>query len=235
MTVTSRWNSVIYRLWAPVYDLLFDRLFFASARRRSLRALAVRSGERVLLPGVGTGADLPLLPHASVAIGVDFSPHMLAQAQRKLTACAATVLLVQGDAQRLPVADGAMDAAVLHLVLSVVPDGQACAAETARCLRTGGRAVVFDKFVAEGAAEPSRLRRLINLGAVRLGTDLNRRLSALLASSDLVMVDDRPALLGDVYRIVRLVRRRVRSAALVGDVDERVGALRRVLLVEEAT
>lgn len=208
MPVTSRWNSVIYRLWAPVYDLLFDRLFFAGARRRSIRALAVHSGERVLLPGVGTGADLPLLPARAVAIGIDFSPHMLAQAQRKLTDCAATVLLVQGDAQRLPVADGTIDAAVLHLVLSVVPDGQACATETARCLRTDGRAVVFDKFVAESAVRPSRLRRLINFGAVRLGTDLNRRLGELLTGADLVAVDDWPAFLGGVYRIVRLRRGR---------------------------
>jgi SAM-dependent methyltransferase len=164
MSVTDRANLAIYRQWAPVYDLIFDRLLFARARRQSMRTLAVRSGERVLLPGVGTGADLPLLPVHAVAIAVDLSPAMLAQAQRRLGDCAATVLLVQGDAQRLPVADGAADAAVPHLVLSVVPDGSACAAETARCLREGGRAVVFDKFVAEGAAGLSPLRRLLNRG-----------------------------------------------------------------------
>lgn len=207
MSVTNRWNLIAYRWWAPVYDLIFDRLLFARARRRSLRALAVRSGERVLLPGVGTGADLPLLPVHAVAIAVDLSPAMLAQAQRRLGDCAATVLLVQGDAQQLPVADGAADAAVLHLVLSVVPDGRACAAETARCLRAGGRAVVFDKFVADEAAGPSPLRRLFNRAALRLGTDLTRRLGDLLAGSGLAVVADAPAMLGGAYRIVRLVRK----------------------------
>jgi SAM-dependent methyltransferase len=156
-----------------------------------------------VLPGVGTGADLPLLPAGVRAIGIDRSPHMLVQAQRQAAAWRATVLLVQGDAMKLPVATGAADAAVLHLVLSVVPDGCACAQETARCLREGGRAVVFDKFLGETAA-PSLLRRLLNVGAVLLGTDLNRRLSSLLAGSGLTPVADQPALLGGAYRLVQL-------------------------------
>ena len=91
MSVTNRWNLVAYQWWAPVYDLIFDHLFFARARRRSLRALAVRAGERVLLPGVGTGADLPLLPMQAVAIAVDLSPAMLAQAEAARQAAASQV------------------------------------------------------------------------------------------------------------------------------------------------
>jgi hypothetical protein len=42
--------------------------------------LDAHAGQRVLLPGVGTGADLPLLPAGTCAIGVDLSPAMLARA-----------------------------------------------------------------------------------------------------------------------------------------------------------
>lgn len=204
MRVTNFWNQLIYRLWAPIYNQIFDRLAFAGARRRSIQALAVRPGECVVLPGVGTGADLPLLPAGVRAIGIDFSPHMLAQAQRQAATWQATVLLVQGDAMNLPLATGAADAAVLHLVLSVVPDGRACAQETARTLRAEGRAVVFDKFLSETTAAPSLLRRLLNVGAVLLGTDLNRRLSSLLAGSGLTPVSDQPAIFGGAYRLVQL-------------------------------
>lgn len=207
MRVTNRWNRIVYHLWAPVYDLIFDRLAFAQLRRQSMQALSLQPGERAVLPGVGTGADLPLLPAGVLAIAIDLSPHMLARAQQKLAASAAAVLLVQGDAAHLPVASDAVDAVVLHLVLSVVPDGRTCAGEVARCLRAGGRVAVFDKFLTATAAAPSPLRRLLNLGAVWLGTDLNRRLSDLLAGSDLVVVDDQPAAFGGAYRIVQLVKR----------------------------
>lgn len=95
----------------------------------------MRSVERVLLPGVGTDADLPLLPVHAMAIALELSPAILAQAQRRLGDLAEMVLLFQDDAKRLP-----------------VDDGRACAADTAYCLREGGRAVVFDKFVADDAA-----------------------------------------------------------------------------------
>lgn len=216
MRVTNRWNRIVYHLWAPVYDLVFDRLAFAQLRRQSMQALSLQPGERAVLPGVGTGTDLPLLPAGVLAIAIDLSPHMLAQAQQKLAASAAAVLLVQGDAAHLPVASDAIDAVVIHLVLSVVPDGQACVSEVARCLREGGRAVVFDKFLAETAVAPSPLRRLLNLGAVWLGTDLNRRLSDLLVGNDLVVVDDQPTAFGGAYRIVQLVKQRARHEARPG-------------------
>ena len=132
---------------------------------------------------------------------------MLALARRKLRACAAQVLLVQGDATRLPMANGAVDAATLHLVLSVAPDGRACVAEVQRALRPEGRAVVLDKFLGETQATPSFWRRLLNQGAVRVGTDINRRLGDLLAGSTFAVEEEQAACFGGVYRIIRLVRR----------------------------
>jgi phosphatidylethanolamine/phosphatidyl-N-methylethanolamine N-methyltransferase len=61
MKMSNRWNRIIYRLWAPVYDSTVNH-FFRPGRKWALEVLALQPGERVLLPGVGTGADLPLLP-----------------------------------------------------------------------------------------------------------------------------------------------------------------------------
>ena len=201
MRLTNRWNRFVYRLWSPIYDGLFDRFFAAPGRRRAMQLLALRPGERVLLVGVGTGADLPLLPAGVCAVGLDLSPDMLARAQAKLPLVGRDVTLVQGDAQALPPGMEGFDAAVLHLVLSVVPDGTACLQETLRALRPGGRAVIFDKFAPDGG----RLtlgRRLVNLVTTLAGTDITRRFGDMAAQSDCVKVHDEPSLLRGAYRVI---------------------------------
>ncbi|MFO0761315.1 MAG: methyltransferase domain-containing protein [Byssovorax sp.] len=204
MRVTNRYNRVIYRLWAPVYDRAADRLF-AIGRRRALELLNLQPGERVLLAGVGTGADLPLLPAGVSALGVDLSPAMLAQARARLPLAGREVALVEGDAQALPVEDASFDAAVLNLILSVVPDGAACLRESLRALRPGGRAVVFDKFVPDDR-RPSRGRRLLNLGSTLFGTDITRRFADLRAGAPCEVVRDEPSLLRGAYRVILLRR-----------------------------
>jgi phosphatidylethanolamine/phosphatidyl-N-methylethanolamine N-methyltransferase len=61
MKMSNRWNRFIYHLWAPVYDAALEGLF-RPGRARALASLALQPGERVLLVGVGTGADLAYLP-----------------------------------------------------------------------------------------------------------------------------------------------------------------------------
>ena len=73
MKMTDRWNRFIYRLWAPVFDAILAG-FFLPGRNQAMDGLALKSGERLLLVGVGTGADLPLLPEGVQAVGIDFSP-----------------------------------------------------------------------------------------------------------------------------------------------------------------
>ena len=139
MKLTNRWNLLIYRLWSPIYDGLVDHFFFSKGRQRAIEVLAAQKGERLLLVGVGTGADLPWLPQGITALGVDLSPAMLAKAKQKLPLQGRQVSLVIGDAGCLPTLEAAFDAAVLNLILSVVPDGAACLRETLRNLRPGGR------------------------------------------------------------------------------------------------
>jgi phosphatidylethanolamine/phosphatidyl-N-methylethanolamine N-methyltransferase len=201
MKLTNNWNKFIYRLWSPVYDPLFDRFFVRNARRRSMEVLDLHRGERVLLLGVGTGVDLMLLPEGVSALGIDLSPEMLAQARRKLPLPGREIELRVGDAQLQQVDPCSFDAAILHLVLSVVPDGAACFREAMRALRPGGRAVIFDKFQPE-KEELSIGRRTFNIFTMFIGTDITRRLSDLTAGTGPRRVHDEPALLGGEYRIV---------------------------------
>lgn len=199
MQPTNRSNLRVYRLWAPVYDALFGALA-ARGRRQACAALDVPRGGRVLLPGVGTGADLPLLPPGVTAVGVDLSPAMLARARRAAD-IGRTVVLIRADVQALPLRDGACDAALLSLIVSVAPDGQACLREAARAVRPGAPLVIFDKFLADEAA-PGVLRRMLNGVTRRLGTDINRRLRDILAGSGCSIVRDEPSILRGAYRVI---------------------------------
>jgi phosphatidylethanolamine/phosphatidyl-N-methylethanolamine N-methyltransferase len=204
MKMTNRWNRLIYRLWAPVYDASVSRLFLPG-RKRAMELLALRPGECVLLVGVGTGADLPLLPEGVQATGIDLSPDMLAKARRKLPLAGRTVSLIQGDAQALLVDEASFDTAILNLILSVVPDGHACLQSTLRALKPGARLVVFDKFQPDGQSL-TPLRRVMNFFSTLLGTDITRRFGTLAQDLPCRVVRDEASILGGVYRVILLER-----------------------------
>ncbi len=194
-------NQRVYDWWAPAYDLLFASLS-ARPRARAMALLALRPGERVLIPGVGTGLDLRLVPAGLAAIGLDFNPAMLAQAQRKVRD--GHTRLLHGDAQRLPFREASFDAVLFSLVLSVVPDAGETFRESWRVLRPGGRAVIFDKFLPE-QSQLSRGRRLIGALIRALGTDPNRKLGEIIAGvPDVQIVHDEPSLLRGQYRVLLL-------------------------------
>lgn len=203
--MNNTWNRIVYGLWAPIYDRGLER-FFAPGRRRAHELLALSSGEKVLLLGVGTGVDLPLLPPGARAVGVDLSAPMLARARARLPLVGRTVELLQRDAQHPNVTPGSFDAVVLNLILSVVPDPGACFREALRALRPGGRMVVFDKFVPDGErARP--WRRLANRVSTLLGTDITRRFGDVVRGAPVQILTNEASIAGGVYRVILLVKR----------------------------
>jgi len=188
-----------YTLIAPFYDAAIARATHA-ARARSLAALPQEAG-RVLLAGVGTGLDLPHLPPQHHYIGLDLNQAMLRRALPR--AGHVDFVPVQGDAQRLPFAEGSFDSAVLHLILAVVPQPAHCFAEIERVLKPGGQVLVFDKFLRRG--QPAILRRLINPLVRRVATRLDVVFEDLLSEApSLALEHDQPALVGGWFRMIRL-------------------------------
>jgi len=204
MKMNNRWNRIIYRLWAPVYDSTAAH-FFARGRKQAMQILDLQAGERLLLVGVGTGLDLPLLPKGVEAVGIDLSPAMLARARARLPLPGRNVTLIQGDAQKLLVGEGSFDAVLFNLILSVIPDGAACLRENLRALKPGGRAVIFDKFLPDDGKLSFR-RRLLNLGSTLFGTDITRRFCDLAKGCRITMLSNEPSLLRGAYRVI-LIRR----------------------------
>jgi phosphatidylethanolamine/phosphatidyl-N-methylethanolamine N-methyltransferase len=197
---SNAWNRLRYSVWAPFYDLAGRR--FDRYRRESLARLDLRTGQRLLLVGAGTGNDLPYVPAGVRTVATDLTPAMLERARSK----SATAQLAVMDGHRLAVKPDAFDAAALHLILAVIPDPAACLRETARAVRAGGRIVVFDKFVT-GPHVPGALR-ILNLFTRVLATEITRRFEDILERSGapLVVEADAPAALRGLFRYVVLRR-----------------------------
>lgn len=198
------WSTTRWSLYAPLYDALERPT--RSARARSLDLLELRDGERVLVVGCGTGLDLCLLPRRGLDLtGVDASPRMLDRAAARARRLGVEAELRCMDAAHLDFPDAAFDAVVLHLILAVVPDPGAVLRETARVLRPGGRACVFDKFVP-GDRRPGLLRRGLDLITRLFATSITRRLGDLARSAGLCVESDEPSLLRGQFRIALLRR-----------------------------
>lgn len=188
-----------YTLIAPFYDVLVGPAL-GRARARSLSRLP-RDSAHILLNGVGTGLDLPLLPAAHRYTALDLTRAMLGRALPRSGGL--DLHWVQGDSQRLPFRAGAFDHALLHLILAIVPDTRAALREAARVVRTGGRLFVLDKFLRPG--ENAWLRRMLNPLARRIATRTDVVFEDALAGvSGLAVIADEPALAGGWFRMITL-------------------------------
>ncbi|HET8672643.1 MAG TPA: class I SAM-dependent methyltransferase [Thermoleophilaceae bacterium] len=136
----------------------YDRIaalfsFGQDPRWRRAMVAAVRAGpdERVLDVACGTGLVSRALVrrYGCRVVGLDQSEQMLDRA-RALTADTPGVELVQGEAEKLPFADGAFDSLTFTYLLRYVDDPGATMRELARVVRPGGRVAMLEFFVPAG-------------------------------------------------------------------------------------
>ena len=186
-----------YALWAPIYDSAV-RSFSAPLRQRSLSNIP-QGPCRVLVDGIGTGLDIPYLPAACEAIGIDLTHSMLHRARRS----SRHFSLVQADAEALPFPDGCFDVIVMHLILAVVPHTGLALAEASRVLQPGGRVLILDKFLRPG--ERAFWRRLLAplSGPIATHTDLVFE-DLLTQRPELHCRSDTPAAVGGWFRLIVL-------------------------------
>lgn len=185
-----------YGMIAPIYDLVVSRPL-QGARSQMLRTLPTEQAKRILLSGIGTGLDLPLLPKLHHYTALDFSAAMLERARTR--AAGLQVEWVMGDSMALPFAGAQFDHVVLHLILAVVPYPAKCLAEAARVLKPGGTIVIFDKFLRPH--QTALLRRALNPLSRRIATRLDVVFEEVLREvPQLQKVSDMPLLAGGWFR-----------------------------------
>jgi ubiquinone/menaquinone biosynthesis C-methylase UbiE len=111
---------------------------------------------RVLDVGIGSGLNLPFYAgQAREIFGLDPSPRLLARAQRQTRHVEISFHLLEGSAERMPLADRSMDTIVMTWTGCSIPEIRTALLDMRRVLKIGGRLL----FVEHGRApEPSVAR-----------------------------------------------------------------------------
>jgi phosphatidylethanolamine/phosphatidyl-N-methylethanolamine N-methyltransferase len=138
-----------YARWAPVYDLVFGKVF-EKGRMASIAA-ADRIGGRVLDVGVGTGLSLCDYSRSTRLVGVDLSEPMLRKAHQRVRddKLDNVEVLAVMDAKILAFPDNSFDAVVAQYVVTTVPDPEATLDDFVRVLKPGGELILVNHIGAE--------------------------------------------------------------------------------------
>ena len=126
-------------------------------RKKAIEMLSFKPGDRVLIPGVGTGHDIPFIPEDVTVEGVDISDVMLGIGNIKLKFHKErkNVKLSIMDAENLKFPDKSFDKAILSLFLTVVYDPKKAFAEVVRVMKPGGEILVYDHLLRKGEVPPA--------------------------------------------------------------------------------
>ena len=141
-----------YARWAPVYDLVFGKVF--DAGRQATIAAAERIGGRILDVGVGTGISLPDYSRHIRLVGVDYSAPMLKKARERVAALGLSNVeaLAVMDAKHLGFRDKFFDAVVAQFVVTTLPEPEATLDEFVRVVKRGGEIILVNHIGAERGA-----------------------------------------------------------------------------------
>jgi demethylmenaquinone methyltransferase/2-methoxy-6-polyprenyl-1,4-benzoquinol methylase len=140
------------------YDLLNHLLSLnrdKSWRKKAVAMSGLGGGETVLDVCSGT-ADLALeyaggVGPEGLVIGTDFCPEMLVIGKAKVAASGAKIDLMVADTIGLPFADNKFDVVSVAFGIRNVPDYEAGIREMARVAKSGGRVVILEFSMPEGA------------------------------------------------------------------------------------
>ena len=187
LSVTAVENDFVARVYENIawaYDLVFGPALHPG-RVDAIKRMGIRSGDRVLEVGVGTGINAPLYPRDCSVTGIDLSSSMLEKARERVARKdVRNVRLLQMDAANLKFADDSFDIVYAPYVISVVPDPVAVAREMRRVCRPGGRIVILNHFRSKNPVL-ARIERVISPFTVHIGFKSDLDLPAFLAQAEL--------------------------------------------------
>jgi phosphatidylethanolamine/phosphatidyl-N-methylethanolamine N-methyltransferase len=207
--VVSAANALVLQAYdrlAKVYDLFFGAIL-QPGRVRAVRSIASRPGLRVLELGIGTGLTMPLYSRDWSVVGVDLSPAMLMQAQKRVAelGLSNSVRLVLADGARLPFDDESFDVVLVPYVMSVVPDPIGVGVELQRVCRRQGQIILLNHFLSQDSFG-ARLERWISPLTAKIGFRTDLSLQWLLTGSGLRPTHVRAVNVPRIWKLVTCVK-----------------------------
>ncbi|GAB6975402.1 class I SAM-dependent methyltransferase [Prevotella falsenii] len=157
-----------YKRYAPLYDLLFGRVF-QQGRRAIIKEMKGIGTKDVLEVGVGTGLMLPMYPQDVTVTGVDISKEMLDKAQEKVDSSrTAAVSLMQVNGEQLPFPDNHFTCITLPYTYSVTPDPIKLIKEVRRVCKKDGFIIIANHF--SGVHSPwAMFEKIVSPFATKIG------------------------------------------------------------------
>ncbi|MFN7982900.1 MAG: methyltransferase domain-containing protein [Vicinamibacterales bacterium] len=187
LSVTAVENDFVERVYeklASSYDFTFGPTLHPG-RVQAIQRMGIKSGDRVLEVGVGTGINATLYPRDCTVTGIDLSTSMLEKARTRVARKGFTnVRLLEMDAADLKFANGSFDIVYAPYLISVVPDPVAVAREMSRVCRPGGKIIFLNHFRSPNRAL-AWVERAISPFTVHIGFKSDLDLPAFLAQADL--------------------------------------------------
>ena len=182
---------------ASVLDIQAERPGIRRLRAWSHDALHLEPGEHTLDIGSGTGSETRAMADAvgaaGRAIGLDPNPGMVLLARERTEAARSTAQFVVGTAYSLPFATGSLDAVRCERVFQHLTEPERAAAEVARVVKPGGRAVILDSDWGTAILHPGDPDVLARITDVMLTNTANpysgRLLPGQLTRAGLVVED----------------------------------------------
>lgn len=195
----------VYEKIAKVYDYTFGPTLHAG-RLQAIQRLGIRSGDRVLEVGVGTGINAVLYPRDCAVTGIDLSESMLDKAKKRLGKKGIrNVRLLAMDATALSFPNDTFDVVYAPYVISVVPDPVSVAREMYRVCRPGGRIIILNHFRSSNGMVAS-VERALSPFTVHIGFKADLDLPGFLAQADLNPVSIEKVNIPRIWSLVTCIK-----------------------------
>lgn len=149
----------------PIFARMYARMSATAEARggsEHRRELLAGLEGRVVEVGAGNGLNFRHYPGSvTEVVAVEPEPHLRHLAEQAAAGASVRVTVVDGTADRLPLADESCQAAVCSLVLCSVPDQQRALGEIRRVLAPGGELRFYEHVVAN-AGRLARVQRILD-------------------------------------------------------------------------
>jgi phosphatidylethanolamine/phosphatidyl-N-methylethanolamine N-methyltransferase len=208
LSVTVVENDFVARVYENIawfYDLTFGPALHPG-RVDAIARMGIKSGDRVLEVGFGTGINAALYPSDCSVTGIDFSSSMLEKAHDRIARKGVrNVRVLEMDAQNMKFADDSFDVVYAPYVISVVPDPVAVTREMYRVCRPGGKIIILNHFRSKSRLG-SWLERIIAPFTLYLGFKSDLDLPAFLVQADLRPVSIEKVNIPRIWSLVTCVK-----------------------------